>query len=288
MAIHWVMKVTDHSYWNTISSWQALYDYDVRTVVLRASSGGSYKDPKFEPYYYGAKTVGMRVLAYHVNHPLFSAAANIANYLGAVQGFALDGYPVLDCQLTGGMSDAVIRDRTKSMFYLLKNQFSGVINYTAKWWWDRYMGTANPWVREFPLWVANYWTSLTGNLWPSATSYAGYVPADYVGQEPFMWQFSSNGILPLASPGNMDKNVAYPRFVSTLFSTVPTLPTECLQMKTLYGMNVRKSPGGEIIGSVAAGTVVDVIGVGGSNSWIETPQGWIAVETGGKVYCTKV
>jgi GH25 family lysozyme M1 (1,4-beta-N-acetylmuramidase) len=294
MAISWVMKVTDHSYWNTISSWQALYDYGIRTVVLRASSGGSYKDSKFEPYYYGAKSASLRVLAYHVNHPLFTADANIANFKGAVQGFALDGYPVLDCQLTGGMSDAVIRDRTKSMFYLLKNQFSGVINYTARWWWDKYMGTANPWVREFPLWVANYWTALSGNLWPASTAYAGYVPTDYANEEPFMWQFASNGLLPLASPGNMDKNVAYPRFVSALFPTVPTPPADDCQeliIRPINGMNIRSGPGTtfDVIGSIAAGTKKVVLGVNGSESWVEIEKGqWIAYRIGEKTYCEKV
>jgi hypothetical protein len=244
--------------------------------VLRASSGGTYKDPKFEPNYYGAKSVGLNVLAYHVNYPLYSAEANFVNFRAAVQGFALDGYPVLDCQITGGMTNQVVRDRTRSLFYLLKSQFNGAINYTAKWWWDQYMGTANPWVKEFPLWVANYWTYLSGNLWPPSTAYAGYIPADYYGEEPFMWQFASNGLLPLASPGSMDKSVAYPRFVSALFPTTPTPPASCLQMKTLRNMNVRSGPGISypVIGSKVAGEVVDLVGVGGSDSWGEIENWW--------------
>ena len=286
MAISWVMKVTDHSYWNTINNWVALRDtYGVEAVVLRASSGGTYIDPKFPIYYNSAKSIGLKVLAYHVSNPISTPDANISKFITATNGYKLDGLPVLDCQLAGGMSNLVIRDRNRSMFYSLKSLFGGVINYTAKWFWDYYMGTNNPWVREFPLWVANYWLSLGGTLWPAPTNYAGHIPTDYFGVEPFMWQFSDKGLFPLASPGNMDKNVAYPKF-KALFEDIPTPPTDCYKMKTLRNMNIRSNPStsSTIIGSAIAGTVFEVKGVDGSDCWIETELGWIAVRTGGVLY----
>jgi GH25 family lysozyme M1 (1,4-beta-N-acetylmuramidase) len=292
MATSWVMKVTDHSYWNTIKSWQALYDYGVRAVVLRASSGGTYVDPKFAPYYTDAKSIGLKVLAYHVSNPLFTASTNIACFQKAITGYKLDGLPVLDCQSTGGQSNLVIRDRNKSMFYLLKSYYGGAINYTAKWFWEQYMGTGNTWVKEFPLWVANYWLSLAGELWPSDASYTTVIPTDYLGEERFMWQFSEKGLLPLASVGNMDKSAAYPKFEKALFSPVPTPPTsDCLQMKVLSAMNIRSGPGTtySVVGSAIAGTVYEVKGVDGSDCWIEIDScKWIAVKTGGKVYMEKI
>jgi GH25 family lysozyme M1 (1,4-beta-N-acetylmuramidase) len=292
MAVEWVVKFTDHSYWNTINNWFELYRLGVRAVVLRASSGGSYIDPKFKPYYVGAKAVGLKVLAYHVSHPLYTAEANIANFRNAIAGYPLDGKPVLDCQMTGGMSYSVVRDRNKTMFYLLKAAYGGVINYTAKWFWDPVMGVTG-WAKEFRLWVANYYDSLAGTLWPAPTSYANAIPQDYIGQEPFAWQFSAKGLFPSVSPGDMDKSVGYTKFAQSVFTDVPTPPSssDCLKMRVLYDTSVRGGPGitYPIIGSVAAGTEVDVLGVGGSDSWIDTGSGkWVAVKTGGKVYCEKI
>ena len=294
MTVEWEEKVSDHSYWNIIDSWQALYDYGIRTAVIRASSGATYKDPKFRPYRTDAKSVGILVLPYHVNNPWFSAEANIANFRAAIEGLALDGLPVLDNQLTGGMSDAVIRDRTRSSFNYLKTYYGGAINYTAKWWWNQHMGTNNPWVKEFPLWVANYWLSLTGNLWPSKDAYTTVIPTDYLGEKPFLWQFSDKGLLPLASRGNIDKNVAYPRFISSLFPGTPTLPSdncEAFRIRVLGTMNIRKDPNiaAKVVGSASTGEEFVAEGVGGSEVWIKLGENkWIAFKRGAKVYCIKI
>jgi GH25 family lysozyme M1 (1,4-beta-N-acetylmuramidase) len=223
MSEPWIVKVTDHSYWNDIRNWEALVELGVVAVVLRASSGATYQDPKFGPYYVAAKAAGLKVLAYHVSNPLFSAEANIANFNDAVAGYQLDGPPVLDCELTGGQAYSVVRSRVKDMFLLLKTYYGRVINYTRKYWWEPVMGWTE-WVREFPLWVASYWESYAGRMWPAAQTYTTTVPAVYAGQKPFLWQFSDDGYFPEVSPGNMDKSVGYAAFQDVLSTEPPPEP----------------------------------------------------------------
>lgn len=285
----WTVKVTDHSYWNDIRNWGALRDLGVSAVILRASSGGSYHDPKFKPYHDGAKSAGLKVLAYHVSHPLFTAEANVVNYQKAISGIHLDGPPVLDCQLTGGQSTLVIRTRVKEMFYRLKSIHGMVINYTAKWWWDLHMGTTG-WVKEFPPFLANYFNSLDGTNWPSPNAYAAAIPNDYIGEERFLWQFSERGLFPQVSPGNMDKGVGYPRFEKMVFTSLPTALPEQPVFPTLpkvkilvNGLRIREAPvtGKEIGFLYTTDSEVPVIRevLSGTNVWLEI---------GYKQYCARI
>lgn len=225
MAIEWTIKVTDHSIWNDIRNWKALWDLDVRAVILRASSGASYRDPKFPVYLEQAKKVGLKVLAYHVSHPLYSPQANFMNYQSAIAGANLDGPPVLDCELSGGQSQYVVASRTKETCYLFKDLTGVLIIYTRMGWWDPWVGSA-AWMRDFYLWVANYWTSLGEDRWPGSAVYTTSIPAGWKGAEPFLWQFSSSGVFPEVSPGFVDKSVGYPAFEEILEGGEPSEEVE--------------------------------------------------------------
>lgn len=211
----WVVKITDHSYWNDIRNWQALWDRGVRIVVLRLTVGASYTDPKFDQYYKAAKAIGFKVLAYHLMNPFYTALVNYANFKNAAAQYELDGPPMLDCEITGGQTWTTVAIRVKEAC-LLFEQFSGfLIIYTRKYWWEPIMGIAT-WAKKFFLFVASYWSSLSGDKWPSQQSYTTTIPNTWLGEEPFAWQFSAHGYFPEVSPGNMDKGVGYPRLMDVL------------------------------------------------------------------------
>lgn len=244
MPVSWILKVVDCSYWNSFNL-QALWDLGVRVLILRASSGATYRDPQFAPVYAVAKAIGFKVLAYHVNHPFYSAQANFNNFVSAIAGFDLDGPPVLDNELTGGQTWTTVHIRTKELFYLLKAKFGQVINYTRKYFWD-YLGNTS-WVLEFPLHVASYWNSLGAWLWPHPEQYTSTIPNVYIDQESFLWQFSDKGLHYSVSSGNVDKNVGYPRFAAML-KKEPALPDSLpvpINIATIIvaALNVRSGAG---------------------------------------------
>lgn len=290
----WVVKVTDHSYWNDIHNWQALWDEGVRVVILRITAGATYKDPDFPGFYAAAKSVGFKVLVYHAMNPFYSGEANFLNFAAEAGKYDLDGPPVLDVEVTAGMGNLTVQSRTRVCADLMANwdELFELIIYTRKSWWDLYMG-ASAWARRFFLWVAQYFNALSYQSWPPSNAVASLIPVTWQGLPPFLWQFSERGLFPAVSPGWMDKNVGYQAFVDCLAKRGPhdgdgDMITHFVGL--VNGQNVRAGPGTTfpVVQQINAGTVLfpmrELVIKSSSEVWARFDIGWVAVVHGGTQY----
>ncbi len=69
------MKGIDVSYHNGVVDWQAVEAAGIEFVIVRSSYGLQSKDPMFAQHVAGAKSVGLKVGAYHYSYALSVADA---------------------------------------------------------------------------------------------------------------------------------------------------------------------------------------------------------------------
>jgi murein DD-endopeptidase MepM/ murein hydrolase activator NlpD len=144
------------------------------------------------------------------------------------------------------------------------------IIYTARWFWDYYVGTAG-WEEEYPLWVASYTT--TPRL-PSAWSTW------------LFWQYTASGSCPGIN-GSVDLNHfnGSPSDLAELAGEEPATPTPMAQATVLRGpLNIRASVWGPTIRQAQVGDVLNVYDVAGRDAWAQVDGGWACIETGGTRY----
>jgi hypothetical protein len=142
--------------------------------------------------------------------------------------------------------------------------------YTAPAFWRAYGIHDEQWCAYFPLWIANY--GVTQPNIPPGWSFWD------------MWQYSDRGVIP-GIPGNtVDLN----RFDGTEAELMqifrngvvvpPPLPDKVKVIANV--LNIRKTPGGTMVGYAPLGTVFGVVGQADDtkgNKWYKVGSGsWIA------------
>lgn len=129
-----------------ISRYQYPMDFDklwsmgVRVVVIRASVGDYYTDPRVDDFYEAAKAKGFLVSFYHATAPrnpdtwrLISAQANIDRFLSSIDGLPADFRYTLDNELVRGLDKAEYTNFLAGCFQLCPpvNGFAPA-NYTRQ------------------------------------------------------------------------------------------------------------------------------------------------------------
>lgn len=61
----YALKVLDLSHHNVITSFEMIYDFGIRGVILKSTQGTGYVDPTYEPRRVKAEAAGLLVGAYH-------------------------------------------------------------------------------------------------------------------------------------------------------------------------------------------------------------------------------
>ena len=64
------MRGIDVSVWNDSPNWQAIKDFGIQFVMIRCTMGKSNTDEMFLNHYNGARSVGLKVGAYHYSYAL--------------------------------------------------------------------------------------------------------------------------------------------------------------------------------------------------------------------------
>lgn len=203
--------------------------------------------------------------------------------------------------------------RAKIWLGLASNDNKGTpVVYTGEWYLDKIKQLLYPytsavlenkmgWLRNYPCWLA--WYSkfypsmyLDNELWPWGDD-------DWV-----IWQYSSTADFPHHADGDnlnglewgiqskgMDMNLIKLSWLESYADVeLPDPepepdpdPVDCAwKYKTRYNMNVRVGPGTkyEKTGSYPAGFIIEALDTGGTNSWIETSEGWVCYMLDGEQY----
>ncbi|HUJ57675.1 MAG TPA: glycoside hydrolase family 25 protein [Kofleriaceae bacterium] len=189
----------DVSYYNGSIDWNRVAADGYQFAIVRVSDGTGFKDPKFASYYAGAKTAGLIRGAYQ----FFRPAENVtdqANLMIASVGTLEPGDlpPVLDVEVTGGLSASTIAANIRTWVNLVKAA-TGVdpIIYTGSYFWRDDVGGPTSFVNN-PLWIAEYTSSSCPNLPSPWGTWA-------------MWQYSDSG-----SVSGISGDVDLDRFNGTL------------------------------------------------------------------------
>ncbi|KDQ07278.1 glycoside hydrolase family 25 protein [Botryobasidium botryosum FD-172 SS1] len=169
-----------------VSSWQGNVDWagvasrGNKFAYVKATEGGTYKNPYFAQQYNGAYSAGLIRGAYHFAQPASSSGATQANFFVAngggwsSDGKTLPGALDIEYNPSGatcyGLSQSAmvswISDFSKT--YLSKTGRYPVI-YTTTDWWTTCTGNNASFAANHPLWVARY-ASAVGTL-PAGWSY---------------------------------------------------------------------------------------------------------------------
>ena len=182
----------DVSHWQNTIDWAQVAASGKRFAYMKASEGTDLVDNTYATNRAQARTYGLTIGAYHFARPDRTFGDSIAEadyFLAMSQPTAGDLLPVLDLEVTGGLSPAELQEWAKGYLGRIYERTGsrGVI-YSSPTFWRNAMGDTN-WfaVNGYrTLWVA-HWTSgptpsIPGENWGGT----GWT----------FWQYSSTGIVP--------------------------------------------------------------------------------------------
>lgn len=184
-----------------VSKWQGAIDWPkvkagglVSFAFIKASEGIGGRDPLFVANWSGAKLAGIPRGAYHFYRFAFDPILQ-ANFFCSLLGQDVGELPpVLDVEddVKFVKADSTIKAFCERVFELTGKR---CLIYTGAWWWTASrLGQAQPWVKDYPLWIAAYVPK------PS-------VPKDWMKWT--FWQYANNGRIDGIN-GNVDLNLSAP------------------------------------------------------------------------------
>jgi GH25 family lysozyme M1 (1,4-beta-N-acetylmuramidase) len=199
------------SHWQNEINWPQVAASGKKFAFIKASESTTLVDEFYATNRAQAKALGMLVGAYHFARPRRNAGDAIAEadyFLAMAQPVAGDLYPVLDLEVTGGLSPVELQEWVKAYLERIHERLGarGII-YTSPTFWRNNMADTN-WfaINGYrTLWVA-HWTS-----GPSPS-----VPGENWGGTGWtFWQYTSSGRVSGIS-GRVDLN----RYNGTDFTPV--------------------------------------------------------------------
>jgi GH25 family lysozyme M1 (1,4-beta-N-acetylmuramidase) len=206
----------DVSHWQGTINWNLVAASGKRFVFMKASEGTSLVDETYAGNRAQAKALGLHVGAYHFARPGRNAGDAVAEadyFLAMSQLVAGDLLPVLDLEVTGGLTPVELQEWVKAYLGRVYERTGarGVI-YTSPTFWRNNMADTN-WfaINGYrTLWVAHW---ISG---PAPTVPGG----NWGGIGWTFWQYTSSGSVP-GITGRVDLN----RYNGTDFSPVQLTST---------------------------------------------------------------
>lgn len=153
----------DVSYWNSGIDWPKVRATGQRFMFAKATEADSYKDPTLGANWKGAKSAGMLRGAYHFFRCQVDPKKQAKNYIDYLKSMKDDGElpPVLDLELSDGMTKDKIIPRVKTWLDLVENAFGRKpIIYSGYYFLQDSLSEAGggppAWAKDYPLWIAQY------------------------------------------------------------------------------------------------------------------------------------
>lgn len=189
------MRGIDVSVWNDSPNWQAIKDFGIQFVMIRCTMGKSNTDEMFLNHYNGARSVGLKVGAYHYSYALTPDDAIIeANHC---RDFIASTGCLLELPVFFDMEDA---DGYKAQhgFYFERNYITSICKafidnlqlrtgvYASESWLNDYIDWRS---LGCPVWNAS-WISSTAIKANPQLDPEVYYWVD--GIKAYMWQFTDS------------------------------------------------------------------------------------------------
>ncbi|KAL4772482.1 glycoside hydrolase superfamily [Aspergillus nidulans var. acristatus] len=195
----------DISHYQETVDYQGAYDSGARFVMIKATEGTSYTDPKFSTHYSGATSAGLIRGGYHFAQPGSSSGAEQASYfIEHGGGWTGDGQTLpgmLDLEAgCYGLSASAMSSWIKDFGETYKAATGRYpMIYTTTSWWQECTGNDSGF-GEYPLVVAR-WGSSVGSLPASWTTHSFWQNADTYefGGDSEIWNGSEDSLKTFAS-----------------------------------------------------------------------------------------
>jgi GH25 family lysozyme M1 (1,4-beta-N-acetylmuramidase) len=268
----------DVSRWQREINWTRVAAAGYRFVIIRATVGNYYTDPRFYVNWDGAREAGLLISAYHVVAPERPADSQMERFFDVLDGRGADLPLVLDVELSRGVSPESITASVQACAEsVVEKDGRAPVIYTARWFWDRHVLDGPDW-DAYDLWVAHY-----GVDRPS-------LPCGW--EEWTFWQHSDHGQVPgidAATDLNWF-NGSYEDLLDYVESEPEEgeMPLAGLQARvTVESVTVRSGPGMNYgdVGELHEGDVVNVVTLSGQDIWIQVEPGrWAPFRSQGKRY----
>lgn len=173
----------DVSYYQGSINWTSVRNAGKQFAIIRVSDGTGFLDPNFKTYWNNAQAAGVYVGAYQFFRPNQDAIAQADLMVNQLNSVGFNGNhlpPVIDVEVTGGVSNATIISRVNQWLQRVQSRTGRLpALYTSPGFWG---GIGNPSPNPVPyLWDAHWGVSC-----PTipATSYSWRLR---------WWQYSATG-----------------------------------------------------------------------------------------------
>jgi GH25 family lysozyme M1 (1,4-beta-N-acetylmuramidase) len=158
----WGPDVSNYQHpYGTAINWQAVRNQGARFAFVKISEGSSYVNPYGAKDLRDARAAGLYVAGYHFGRPrlpLSTASSDARAFAARLGNVREPGYlpPVLDIEVTGGLSAANVTAWTRTFLQTLQSATGRVpMIYSGNWFWRGYMGNPKGF-SGYPVWAAQY------------------------------------------------------------------------------------------------------------------------------------
>lgn len=151
----------DVSNWNGEIDFGVVKQYvpEILFVSIRASVGGSYRDPRFEKNYQNAKRAGFLINAYHYFYPSVSVATQVSLFKSMLAGEIPDFGVSPDLETAQGLSNATVAQVSEKFVKDTEQAIAAkTIPYSRATYMDPIFNGA-AWLKQYNWWLAHYLTS---------------------------------------------------------------------------------------------------------------------------------
>ncbi|MEN8895592.1 MAG: glycoside hydrolase family 25 protein [Yoonia sp.] len=150
------ISIIDLSHHNEVAAWDDVKNHGVSVVILKATDGGSYIDPKFVERRKLAKDLGFIVGAYHFYETNDTPEEQANWFIQNVDLRAGNLPPIIDIERIKKPIRGDLHQEFRAFLARLENHY-GVkpIIYTGPNFWNHALAEHLP---DYPLWIAQYET----------------------------------------------------------------------------------------------------------------------------------
>ncbi|MFL6200591.1 MAG: glycoside hydrolase family 25 protein [Thermoanaerobaculia bacterium] len=150
----------DVSHFQGVVNWPQVAQAGMAFAFAKATDGITYTDPDLAANWAGIQAAGLLRGAYHFFEPNDDATAQAQHFLTTVKLVPGDLPPVLDVEITGGVSNEQIWSGVATWLQIVEQDTGRQpILYTASGFWNAHQPDLT--LTSYPLWLADYATQPT-------------------------------------------------------------------------------------------------------------------------------
>ena len=180
----------DISRYQSYIHWEKIWEQDIHFAFAKATEGMEHRDTTFQRNWLEMKRVGIKRGAYHFFRPTISATVQAQNFINFVEMEGGDLPPVLDVEVTDGVSKTELLDGIRTWLFQVEINYNiKPIIYTNQDFFNDYIAGN---FEDYPIWIARY------SSWRK--------PKLDTKQEWDFWQYGNRGRLE-GIEGDVDFNV---------------------------------------------------------------------------------